>query len=272
MPPTSAIILCAILGLIFGSFLNVCIVRFPHHASIVLPGSHCQKCGAPVRWRDNIPVISWILLRARCRSCKEPISWRYPLVELANCALFLLCLVWFWPSWEAVPWAVLCFLLLGLAWMDAESRMLPDSFTLSGLAVGVIVSGLRGGLGHGLIPGLEAAGMALLDAAITAFVLLAVARIYWMARRRAGIGMGDVKMLAMLAAWLGLAQTVLSLALAVVVAAIFSAFLVAKLKSSHSFRGMGQIAIPFGIFLSAAGIYTIFLGERTLRWYLQLFY
>lgn len=272
MPPISAVILCAILGLIFGSFLNVCIVRLPRHESIVAPGSHCRSCGAAISWRDNIPVLGWILLRGRCRGCGKRISARYPLVELATSILFLLCLFRFWPGWEVATWAFLCFLLLGLALMDAETMLLPDRFTLPGLAAGVVVSGLHGGLEDGLRFGLRSAGIALADAAITAAVLLLIAGIYWIARRRAGLGLGDVKFLAMLAAWLGLAQAALSLVLALIAGAIFSALLVARSRNKQENARIGTLAIPFGTFLSAAGIYAVFLGERTLRWYLQLFH
>src|SRR5271163_3282181 len=123
----------AVSGLLLGSFLNVCIVRLPAGDSIVAPRSHCRHCRQPIANRDNIPVLSWLLLGAACRSCGSRISWRYPLIELTTCALFVTCCLRFSPT-LAAGWVVLCFLLFGLAVMDAETLLLPDLFTLPGLA------------------------------------------------------------------------------------------------------------------------------------------
>jgi leader peptidase (prepilin peptidase)/N-methyltransferase len=169
---------------------------------------------------------------------------------------------------------VLCFLLLGLAVMDAQTLLLPDLFTLPGLLAGLIFSGLR--------PGLEqdswtwnaagrSVGSALLAAAIAAAVLLIIAGTYWLARRRMGMGMGDVKLLAMLAAWLGLAQTGLVLFLAVIAGALYGVGLLLANRGRKN-QPAGQLMVPFGTMLSAAGLYSIFLGERTLHWYLQFFH
>lgn len=188
------------------------------------------------------------------------------------CGLALVCLFEFWPSWRALSSAVFCFLLLGLAAMDAETRLLPDRFTLPGLAAGILTAGLRAGFAGGTGPGFEAAALALLDAGIVVALLLIVSGVYWLVRRHAGIGWGDLKMLAMIAAWLGLPRTALTLVLALIVGAIFSAILVARLRHRATLTELGQVAIPFGVFLSVGGIYTVFLGERTLRWYLQFFH
>ena len=257
--------LWAIAGLIFGSFLNVCITRLPRGESIVRPRSHCRQCGKEIENRDNFPVLSWLMLRGRCRSCSGGISWRYPAVETAISLLFIACWFKYGASWRAPAFALLCFLLLGLAVMDAETMLLPDRFTLPGLGIAVLVRVLTG-TGHRL----EALGAVLLDAVIAAAFLLLLVAFYWMVRRRLGMGMGDVKLLAMIAAWLGLAQTALVLVLASVFGAFFGLLLIVGGGTKQKLQA-GRLTIPFGSFLSGAGIYSIFLGERTVRWYLQFF-
>jgi leader peptidase (prepilin peptidase)/N-methyltransferase len=269
-------ILFGLVGLLLGSFLNVCILRLPAGESVLFPRSHCRQCNQPIANRDHIPVLSWLLLGAACRACGERIAWRYPLIELATCTLFVMCCLRFNPSWQAGAWGLLCFLLLGLAVMDAETMLLPNPFTLPGLLLGVVFTGLRSSLqGAGAWrPGIRAAGLSLLAAAAAAALLLLIAGAYWLARRRMGMGIGDVKLLAMLAAWLGLRQTALVLFLAVIAGALYG--LGAILSARRGVSGedeipAGQLPIPFGTMLCLAGLYTIFLGERTLGWYAQFF-
>src|SRR6201986_2217140 len=211
-------------GLLLGSFLNVCIVRLPAGESVVWPRSHCRQCDQPIANWDNVPVLSWLLLGGACRKCGGRISWRYPLVELATCILFLICCLYFSYGWLAACWALLCFLLLGLAVMDAETLLLPDLFTLPGLAGGLVFATLRPGLeignwSHGLL--LLGLGWALFSAVVAASALLSITGIYWIVRRRTGMGMGDVKLIAMLGAWLGLQRVALTLFLAVILGALF---------------------------------------------------
>src|ERR1700733_9378096 len=252
LPLKLAMILCiffALCGLLMGSFLNVCIVRLPTGESIMWPRSHCRHCKQPIANRDNIPLLSYLLLGAKCRACGSRISWRYPVIELATCVLFVMCCLNFSPGWLAGCWALLCFFLLGLAVMDAETLLLPDLFTL---------------------PGLRAAGLSLVAAAAAAAALLLIAGVYWLLRRRMGMGLGDVKLLAMLAAWLGLRQTGLVLFLAVVAGALYGLGMI--LVNRRRDTSPGQLPVPFGTMLSLAGLYSIFLGERTLGWYLQFFH
>ncbi len=281
-----ACIFFALFGLVAGSFLNVCILRLPAGESVVWPRSHCRQCDHPIANWDNIPVLSWVLLGAACRACGGRIAWRYPAIELTTCALFTMCCLRFSPvgpagTWLAGGWAVLCFLLLGLAVMDAETLLLPNAFTLPGLGAGIVFAGLRGCLqSDGLagskgawVAGLRGAGLSVLAAAAAASVLLLISGVYWLARRRHGMGMGDVKLLAMLGAWLGLRQTALVLFLAVIAGALYG---VATILWNRRTVGAdelppGQLPIPFGTMLSLAGVYSIFLGERTMGWYLQLF-
>jgi leader peptidase (prepilin peptidase)/N-methyltransferase len=264
-------------GLLLGSFLNVCIVRLPAGESVVRPRSHCRQCDAPIANWDNVPVLSWLLLGGACRKCGGRISWRYPLVELSVCILFLVCCLRFSFGWLAAFWSLLCFFLLGLAVMDAETLLLPDWFTLPGLGAGIVFAGLRPGLEGGIwtwATAVQGAGLALLAAAVAATVLLLIAGAYWLARRRMGMGMGDVKLLAMLAAWLGPRETGLVLFLAVVVGALYGVGMI--LFRSRTGREeqvpAGQMPVPFGTMLCLAGIYSIFLGQRTLGWYMQFFH
>lgn len=258
-------IFAALAGLAFGSFLNVCVSRLPHHESVVAPRSRCPVCLAPILNRDNIPVLSWILLRGRCRGCRAPIPIRYPLIEAATAALFLLCLLAFGLTLAGVAAAVFCWLLLGLAATDAETMLLPDALTLPGLTMGVVYSGVRGAAG-GWSFSWRAAGESLLWAGCAAGFILLIRGMYWLLRRREGIGLGDAKLLAMIAAWLGLRPTALTLFLGVAGAAVYGAVALA----AHSGRGKAALMrVPLGAFLSAAAIFTVFQGDAIIRWYLS---
>ena len=269
-------------GLAMGSFLNVCIVRLPLGESVVHPRSHCRHCHQLIEARDNIPVLSWLLLGGACRKCGARIAWRYPAIELATGLLFAGCCLRFPSVWLAATEALLCFLLLGLAVMDAETLLLPDAFTLPGLAAGVAAAGLRDALVQNAIiwPSiLKAACKSALAAAAAAAILLLIIGVYWLLRRRVGMGFGDVKLLAMLAAWLGMPQTALTLFLAVIAGALYGLGVILRAKKRKGPNGskeeaedalpLGQVPVPFGTMLSLAGLYCIFLGERTLGWYLQ---
>jgi leader peptidase (prepilin peptidase) / N-methyltransferase len=315
IPSWIVTIFVVLLGLAFGSFLNVCITRLPQHESIVRPRSRCPKCGLAIRALDNVPLLSWLLLRGRCRGCLWRIPWRYPAVEVATAALFLLCFLLFGITFEGIGMAILCFLLLGLAVMDAEMMRLPDAFTWTGIGLGVVWYGiifsqqvlLQGYLllypaQHevndpaqqlaGWISGtpvfhygaittpywllmlsgmLQSAALAL----IAALAILAIRGIYWLLRRREGMGLGDAKLLAMIAAWLGPMMTLLTLFLAVVAAAVVGVALIVRSRISQRQGDVGHSAmtmrLPFGSFLCAAAIYAIFAGEPILTWYLRFF-
>lgn len=243
-------------GLAFGSFLNVCISRLPREESIVSPGSRCPACGERIRPRDNVPLLSWVLLRGRCRHCGWHIPWRYPLIELAAAALFLLDYLTFGLTLEAAGIAVFCLLLLGLAIMDAETLFLPNAFTLPGIGLGVVYSGLTEGW-YGV-------ALSLACALAAALILLLIRGAYWLIRRQEGMGMGDAKLLAMVAAWLGPWQTLFAFTLGALSAAIFGLVLIARKRGKN-------IPLPFGSFLSAATLYTVFFGKQTIKWYLSFF-
>lgn len=255
-----AIFLVALFGLIFGSFLNVCIARLPGHESIVKPRSRCPRCGAQIAARDNVPVLSFLLLRGRCRACREGIAWRYPAVEVANAALWTLCWLRYGPTLHALGLAALSFLLLGLAAMDAETLRLPDTFTLPGVALGIVYSGAMCRQWG------RCAFLSLAWAVTFAGLLLAVAGIYWLLRRQHGMGMGDAKLMAMIAAWLGPGPAALTLFLGTVFAAIYGVGLSAARRKMD-----GAVALPFGAFLCGAAIYAAFYAQPLIHWYLGFF-
>jgi leader peptidase (prepilin peptidase)/N-methyltransferase len=264
-------IFAVLAGLTFGSFLNVCISRLPRHESIVSPRSRCPRCLAPILVRDNIPLLSWALLRGRCRSCGVPIPARYPLVEATTAALFLLCFLEFGLTLRGVAPAVFCWLLLGLAVTDAETMVLPDALTLPGLALGVIYSGLQSPSADlSFTFSWKAAAQSLLWAACAFVVVLMIRGLYWLVRRREGMGVGDAKLLAMIAAWLGPKQALLVLFLAVICAAAYGIALIAwRRRTSGSVDDASSTRIPLGAFLSAAAIAAVFYGNSILNWYLN---
>ena len=280
-------IFAVLLGLALGSFLNVCISRLPRHESVLRPRSHCPRCLTPILNRDNIPLLSWMLLRARCRSCGARIPVRYPLIEAATAALFLLCYFEFGLTLHGVASAVLCWLLLGLAATDAETLLLPDALTLPGLALAVVYAGLENTAG---LPGLGlttadhasawdlavrfswmAAAEALLWAACASALVLLIRGLYWLVRRREGIGLGDAKLLAMIAAWLGPWQAGLVFFLAVVCAAAYGLGQIGWVRLRRSAGNTLVARIPLGAFLCAAGVLSLFEGESILAWYLGFF-
>jgi leader peptidase (prepilin peptidase) / N-methyltransferase len=259
-------IFAVLFGLAFGSFLNVCISRLPRHESIVRPGSRCPRCGTAIASGDNIPILSWILLRGRCRHCHARIAWRYPAVEFAAAALFLLCWLRFGLTVTGVGTAVLCFLLLGLAVMDAETMKLPDVFTLPGIGLGIVYAALRPA--DTLHDRLVHAGMAILWAAAAALFLLLIRWLFFVIRHKEGLGMGDIKLFAMIAAWLGPAGAILTLLLGALAAAIYGIFAVAFSRGRRPFF---STRLPLGSFLCAAALFTIFAGASIIAWYLRFY-
>lgn len=296
-----------VLGLVFGSFLNVCISRLPRGESVVKPRSHCPQCGHAVRWWDNLPLVSFVLLRAKCRDCGGRISWRYPAVELAA-GLWFAAVAWLGRSeFRAIlsspsrlllePEGTLAllsaltlgFLLIGLAVMDWETLRLPDAFTLSGIGIGFFLVCLQAmflpsgtgdvvlntthqlrlsspgsfaAQGNVFLTGPETLVFGRLGAmALMACLLLLIRWAYTRIRGREGMGLGDVKLIAMIAAFLGLWQTLLALFVGVIAAAIFGLGLLARGRAGLTSR------LPFGSFLCAGGLLAALVGQRVIDWY-----
>lgn len=269
--------LAGLLGLIFGSFLNVCISRLPQGQSIVSPRSHCMHCNAAIPWYDNVPVVSWLVLRGRCRSCDIRIQWRYPFVELATAGLWIACWMVFYVSngslasplaaAQAAAMAVFCFLLLGLAVMDWETLLLPNEFTWTGIGIGLVWRILWFNLNTTSTPkAIEEILLAVAQIAVAGLFILVIRWVYQLLRHREGMGLGDAKLLAMLAAWLGWERTLLAFFLAVVSAAFFALLLLAAHRGNR--EAWAERPIPLGTFLCISGLYAVFFGFGTWSWYM----
>jgi len=250
------------LGAIIGSFLNVVIYRYPRGESLSFPGSHCPNCNAPIHFYDNIPVASWLLLRGRCRACREPIALRYPLVELANGLFYLAVFLRTGLSISFLPLAAIVSMTIVLIFIDLDIQILPDVIDLPGIAIGVGI-GYLGGRGATagdltLSPDLVSS---FLGALAGAGVLWGIAMAYKALRHVDGMGMGDVKMLAMIGAVVGWQALLPCLIVASISGAIAGVVLAVKQRSSL------QVALPFGVFLGAALLAVIFFGNTLLQWY-----
>ena len=247
MPSTTVVFLvyATLLGLIIGSYLNVVVYRLPRGLSTVLPRSRCAVCASPIGARNNLPVVSFLLLRSRCRRCKAPISWRYPLLELATTALFVAVYFRFGPTLEAVAALLFGSLMLMLAAIDLEHYLLPDRLTLPGIAVELALQPwLPRGVG-GLYD-------ALLGAALRGGLLLAVRAIWSLVRREEAMGLGDVKMLAMVGAFLGWRGVAVTFVVGVATGAVVGLALVAL------GRGGPRTHLPFGLFLTLGSLVALF--------------
>jgi len=257
VPPSAILGIYAVaLGLITGSYLNVVIHRLPRGVSTVLPPSSCPSCGVRIRARDNVPVLSFLVLRGRCRGCGRSIGWRYPMVEAATGALFLACFLRFGPTWSAVVAALFGSLLIALALIDLEHFILPDRITLPGIALGLVLQPVVKWV---TIPS------ALLGAAAGAGVILAMNAIWLLVRKVQGFGLGDVKMLAMIGAFLGLSGVAVTLFVGALLGSLVGIALMARQRIQLQSR------LPFGFFLSIGALAALFWGRGVVEWYLSFF-
>ncbi|HEX9940458.1 MAG TPA: prepilin peptidase [Thermoanaerobaculia bacterium] len=253
----------AVLGLIVGSYLNVVIYRLPRGISTVLPRSRCPGCGAAIRAIDNVPVLSFVLLGGRCRSCQARISWRYPLIEAATAALFVACLLRFGISFETPVAALFAALMLALAAIDVDHMILPDALTYPGIALGVLLQPLVSWARLWEGPWGAVAGAAC-GALLGAGVLLAVWVGWYLVRREEGLGLGDVKMLAAIGAFLGWKGVLVALFFAALSGAAVGLALMA-------WGGLGaKSRLPFGAFLGLGGLVALFAGEPLVQAYARL--
>ena len=296
------------MGLLLGSFLNVCTVRVPLGESVVKPGSRCMACGHAVRWFDNIPVLSWLVLRGRCRDCGATISWHYPAVELATGAWGLLTSGLIWGVWgglrtgpnivnslpvhntaEATAFGVLGLFVIPLIVIDWEWQRLPDSFTLTGVVIGIFLVCLQAiflgpkddqivlnsakqlrlsspgsfaAQGNVFLTGPEALIFGRLAAVCGAALILLLFRWgYKAVRKREGLGLGDVKLLAMVAAFLGFWPALLTLFLGVMLAAAYAVVLLLRRKAD------AMTKLSLGSFLGVGGLLAALFGDGIIAWY-----
>ncbi|MGA3161300.1 MAG: prepilin peptidase [Terracidiphilus sp.] len=286
-------IFAGLLGLAFGSFLNVCLSRWPAGESIVRPRSHCRQCNRTLAWWENVPLLSWLALRGRCRTCRAWIGWRYPLVELAVGGLWALQVwnnldqlsmgdlaTWYLPQLihrpelliSAIGSAVFPWLLIALAVLDAESLWLPDWLTLPGIMLGFICTIVRTRLmlevsllsKPPVMPGALDCVLAILAAAA---LILLIRWVYWLIRHREGIGLGDAKLMALLAAWLGLPGALLAFGIGVVLGALAAIVMLAIPSARRESKSWAMSKLPLGTFLCIGGIVSSLWGWPILEAY-----
>jgi leader peptidase (prepilin peptidase)/N-methyltransferase len=292
-----------VLGLAFGSFLNVCIYRLPLNLSVVTPRSACPGCKKAIAFYDNVPMISWLLLRGRCRHCQTRISPRYLFVELLTALFFLGSYAYFGLTLATLKYCAFGFLLLGLIFTDAETKLLPDKLTLPGLALGLLFSLLVPvhDLASQFLPGvvnlpfstdLTSHLFSLLDsllgAALGASFIYGAGAVYLRWRGAEGMGFGDVKLMAMVGAFLGMKLTILTIFAASLVGSLFGVATVLVVWIKRTRRFMRRLAdlraarrrgwqsaqmvyrhyqMPFGVFLGSMALVALFVGNQFLSWY-----
>lgn len=274
----TVLFLAFIFGLIVGSFLNVCIARLPHEESIITPRSHCPHCSAKIRALDNIPLLSYVILRGRCRSCHARISWIYPAVELFTGIFFLLSVQRFALTGETLKFLLFGCALIVLMFTDIQFRLLPNEITVGGIAVGLLIS---------LIVPLRDRSLAVLVFLISSFaprakellswsdsdfsnsvlgavvgfgILFLVGELYYLIRRVEGMGMGDVKMMAMVGAFLGVKLTFLTIMAGSLLGSVFG---ILGILWQH--RDL-KYELPFGTFLGIAALLLSLYGDPLVRW------
>ncbi|HUA92129.1 MAG TPA: prepilin peptidase [Terracidiphilus sp.] len=282
----------ALSGLAFGSFLNVCITRWPQGESIVRPRSRCRNCERTLTWWENIPLVSWLTLHGRCRTCGAWIGWRYPIVELAIGGLWAL-IAWRFldlsrfaalsqpalirEAVTAVAFALFCWLLVALAVLDAEHLWLPDWLTWPGILAGFLFSALLPAadrapqlISWGHSPRLRAAAASLLSALLAALLILVIRWLYKLLRHHEGVGLGDAKLMALLGAWLGLEGALLAFGIGVVLGAIVALIALALPASrSDDQQTWALRKMPLGTFLSIGGIVSALWGQPLIAAYLR---
>lgn len=260
-------------GLLIGSFLNVCIYRLPRDLSVVHPRSHCPNCEKLVAWYDNMPVLSWMLLRAKCRNCKTPIHWQYPVVELATGILF------FWSvytaGWTALglKYCLFSAIMVDLVATDWNDRILPDEFTLGGFVAGLLIAPFTPApsslmslfLPVGIPQWIPSVAEAAAGGLLCAGLLYLTGKIYEKVRHREGLGFGDVKMLLTIGAFLGLPGALMTIFIGSIFGAVIGSIYIWKAGEDMTYE------LPYGSFLGAAALFVGLFGEYVSAWYWKLF-
>lgn len=248
-------IVSIIFGSLIGSFLNVCIVRLPKEESIISPGSHCPHCRSPIKFYDNIPLVSYLLLKGRCRYCKGSISLQYPLVEGITALSSLFLIMKFGPSLSFLIYFAFVAALIVITVIDLHHQIIPDVISLPGIGVGLFASLI--------IPQINLLG-SLVGVLLGGGSLFIVATLYQWLFKREGMGGGDIKLLAMIGAFLGWKAVIVTILLGSLVGSI-TGIVIMVLKGKDF-----KYAIPFGPFLSMGAVIALFCGAEIVNWYLYL--
>jgi len=244
------LLMAAGLGLCVGSFLNVCIVRLPRDRSLLRPPSACPRCKHPIAWRDNIPIVSWLVLKGRCRHCREPISAQYPIIEAAVGLIWVGALARYGVTIQALAAALFGTILLGIAVTDARHYLIPDEYTWGGLVLG---------LGLSLTGGVSGFVQAVLGAGAGFALLFAVAQIGQWTFKEEAMGGGDIKMMAMVGSFVGWKGVLLTVFLGALLGSLI--FVPLSLRKKR--------LVPFGVFLALGAALTFVFGETIIAWYLH---
>jgi leader peptidase (prepilin peptidase)/N-methyltransferase len=252
MTTATGAVLAAVFGAILGSFLNVVAYRLPRGESLSHPPSRCPSCGAPVKPYDNIPVLSWLLLRGRCRNCGERISWRYPLVEAGTGLLCALVVIAKGADEDALLGLAFVLFLVPITLIDLDHRLIPNKLTLPGSILAIVIL---------LLTDIDSLSENVISAVAAGGFLLVAALVY-----PAGMGMGDVKLAAMMGLYLGRAVAPAMFA-ALIAGTVVGALIIAR-KGAKEGR---KTAIPFGPYLALGGLVGLFAGDELVDWYLDTF-
>jgi leader peptidase (prepilin peptidase)/N-methyltransferase len=251
MPAWLAILTITVFGLCIGSFLNVCAYRLPLGESVVHPRSRCTSCGRMLTWFDNLPVVSWVLLGGRCRTCRKPVSWMYPAVEIATALVFVVTYLTYGLTLLSLVRVIFGCALIVLFVTDLQHKILPNVITLPGIVIGLVCSVF-------LPPGWVSSLIGIL---VGGGVLFAIAEVYYRVRGQEGLGMGDVKLLAMIGAFLGWKLVLITLVFASFTGSLAGGVLIA------SGRGGMKYALPFGTFLAVGALLAATWGDPIADWY-----
>jgi leader peptidase (prepilin peptidase) / N-methyltransferase len=266
------------LGACVGSFLNVCIGRWPHDLSVVTPRSRCPQCERPIAWYDNIPIVSWVLLRARCRGCGLPISFQYPLVELIVAVVWAAAFAQYGPTLTALRIALFVTILLGIAVTDAKHYLIPDGFTVSGLVL-VLGTALWSGFRGEMTP-FAGPWDAIVGACAGAGAVSIIGWLGEVVMKKEAMGFGDVTLMAVVGGAVGPGRSLLVLFLgAALGAAVFMLIVFPAVRWRRSkapgtedageAAGGGELPhVPFGVFLAPAAVVALLWGDRLMSWYL----
>ncbi len=268
LPEWFIVAVAAFFGGCFGSFLNVCVGRWPKELSVIRPPSRCPRCGSEIAWYDNVPVLSWLVLRGKCRTCALPISPVYPLVELVVALIWVASALHFGPTITALRFAMFCTVLLGVMLTDASTYTIPDGFTVFGLvwAIGMsMFAYVRDDVSLFATPG---------DAVFGACVGAgAIAIIGWLGEvvlKKEAMGFGDITLMAMVGAHVGPSRSLLTIFLGAAVGSVVFLLIVLPISWSRSKRTATpyeQPHVPFGIFLAPGAVIALLWGADLIRWY-----